>query len=407
MKVNLNCRVTAVLFSFLAAAASAAPLPVPPVAGDIYVSASPLLVKINADGTQTTLPFAILMPSGLVVDAQGNLFVADATTNSVIKVAPDGSETTVATGLSNPTDLALNASGALFIADSGTNSIIKVSPNGTQTTLATGLNNPSGLAFDQLGNLLVSEKGANAIVKVSPDGTKTDFVTTGLNAPGGLAADANGNILVADTGSDSILSIDRNGNVTTKVGTGLNNPTDVALDNLGNLLVTDTGSNSILKVAPDGTTSTVTNGLLAPQFIAMAPGLHQFLDISTRGFVGTGSQVLIGGFIVRGVPGAAVGQSDVLVRAIGPSLDPALVAGRLINPMLELHDGSGAIIATNNNWMDTQKAQIMATGLAPRDARESAIRATLPDGNYTAIVSGLDGTTGVGLVEVYKLDDNL
>ena len=91
------------------------------------------------------------------------------------------------------------------------------------------------------------------------------------------------------------------------------------------------------------------------------------------------------------------------MRAIGPSLTQRGVPNALQDPTLDLHDGNGAIIASNDNWKDTQQSEIQATGLAPSDDRESAILATLVQGNYTAIVRGKNNTTGVGLVEVYKV----
>jgi hypothetical protein len=126
----------------------------------------------------------------------------------------------------------------------------------------------------------------------------------------------------------------------------------------------------------------------------------QLANISTRGFVETGDNVMIGGFIVGGGGG---GNATVIVRAIGPSLGTAGVSGALADPTLELHDSNGAIIASNDNWKDTQEAEIEAAQLAPADDRESAIEATLAPGAYTAIVRGKDNGTGVGLVEAYNL----
>ncbi len=120
-------------------------------------------------------------------------------------------------------------------------------------------------------------------------------------------------------------------------------------------------------------------------------------NISTRGKVQTGDNVMIGGFINQGsVP------IKVLVRGIGPALTDFGVAGALANPVVELHKADGTIVI-NDNWKATQEAEIMATGLAPGDDLESAILLTLPVGvgAYTAIVSGAGGTTGVGLVEAY------
>ncbi len=119
-------------------------------------------------------------------------------------------------------------------------------------------------------------------------------------------------------------------------------------------------------------------------------------NISTRGFVGTGDNVLIGGFIVTGTQ-----SKEVIVRAIGPSLP---ISGALANPYLELHDSTGAVIASNDNWRSTQAAAIIATGIPPSNDNESAIVMTLEPAAYTAIVSGVNNTTGLGLVEVYDLN---
>ena len=121
-------------------------------------------------------------------------------------------------------------------------------------------------------------------------------------------------------------------------------------------------------------------------------------NISTRGLVQTGDNVLIAGTIIQGPT-----SQQVLVRAIGPSLD---VPGKLADPTLELHDGNGALIAANDNWRSDQEAAIIATGIPPTNDLESAIVETLPasGASYTAIVRGVNGTTGVALVEIYALN---
>lgn len=124
----------------------------------------------------------------------------------------------------------------------------------------------------------------------------------------------------------------------------------------------------------------------------------QAQNLSTRAFVGTGDNQEIGGFIITG------GAKRVIVRGIGPALTKAGVAGALADPVLELHRGDGFLLVRNNNWRDSQEAEIAASGLAPTFDVESAIIITLPAGNYTAILSGNNGGTGIGLVEVYDLD---
>jgi len=128
-------------------------------------------------------------------------------------------------------------------------------------------------------------------------------------------------------------------------------------------------------------------------------GNGRLAQLSTRGSVGVGDEVMIGGFIIPGTV-----AKTVMVRAIGPSLGAYGVSGALQNPLLELHDGLGAIITTNDDWRTNQEQEISATGLAPSNDLESAILADLTPGNYTAIVTGKGGTTGIGLVEVYDLE---
>jgi hypothetical protein len=121
-------------------------------------------------------------------------------------------------------------------------------------------------------------------------------------------------------------------------------------------------------------------------------------NISTRGFVDVGNGVMIGGFVV-----SAGGSVNVVVRALGPTLTQFGVADALQDPILGLYDANGTPIASNNNWKDTQQAVIQASGRAPPDDRESAIERTLAPGNYTIIESGNNNTTGVGLIDVFKL----
>ena len=122
------------------------------------------------------------------------------------------------------------------------------------------------------------------------------------------------------------------------------------------------------------------------------------VNISTRGRVQTGDDVMIAGFVV------ANAEKRVLVRVLGPSLSAAGVSGVLADPTVELRDSAGALVAQNDNWGSTQFNAIQATGRAPADVRESALLATLPAGAYTAIVRGAGNSAGVALVEVYDLD---
>jgi hypothetical protein len=126
-------------------------------------------------------------------------------------------------------------------------------------------------------------------------------------------------------------------------------------------------------------------------------------NLSTRAFVSTGSDIVIAGFLL----------SDnntldrMVVRGIGPSLAPGSFPANavLADPTLELRDANGSLLIANNDWQDNpaQAAAITAAGLAPSNILESGIAATLPPGLYTALLAGLNGGTGIGLVEVYDL----
>jgi len=131
------------------------------------------------------------------------------------------------------------------------------------------------------------------------------------------------------------------------------------------------------------------------------PASSRISNISTRGEVGLGSEVMIGGFIIGGED-----PTKVVIRAIGPSLSEQNVPNSLSDPLLELYDGNGSLIFTNDNWRTTQEQEILATGVAPSQDSESAIVATLAPGGYTAMVRDAGQASGVALVEVYNLEAN-
>jgi hypothetical protein len=153
-----------------------------------------------------------------------------------------------------------------------------------------------------------------------------------------------------------------------------------------------------------GFAATNTNQIFTP---TLTPEAH-LGNISTRGFVQMGENVMIGGFIVQGS-----GPKTIIIRAIGPELTQYGITNALADPRLELHNGAGTLIGSNDNWQTTivggvitsnQVSGIQNSGHVPTAASESAIIANLQPGNYTAIVRGVNNTTGVALVEVYDLN---
>jgi uncharacterized protein GlcG (DUF336 family) len=147
------------------------------------------------------------------------------------------------------------------------------------------------------------------------------------------------------------------------------------------------------------------NGAFVDATLVISASASQFssvgelVNISTRGHVGAGDERMIGGFIINGAD-----PKKVIVRAVGPSLAGAGVNDALPDPSLELRDGSGALIASNNNWRDAQETEIALTGVAPSDDAEAAIVQTLAPGIYTTTVGGETGAIGTALVELYDLD---
>jgi len=186
------------------------------------------------------------------------------------------------------------------------------------------------------------------------------------------------------------------------------------IQNSGHVPTAATESAIIAELQP-GNYTAIVNGVSNTDGVALvevydldSAASSNLANISTRSFVQTGEHVMIGGFIVQGT-----GPKSVIIRAIGPELTQYGITDVLANPKLELYNGTGALIGTNDDWQTTiiggvitsnQVSDIQNSGRAPTAASESAIIADLQPGNYTAIVNGVNNTTGVALVEVYDLD---
>jgi hypothetical protein len=127
----------------------------------------------------------------------------------------------------------------------------------------------------------------------------------------------------------------------------------------------------------------------------------QLANISTRGFVRAGNNVMIGGFILGGNPAS----TRIALRGIGPSLSQFGLSPVLTDPTLELHDANGATLVANDNWLDdpVSAAQLTANGLALGDPKESGLFISLLPGQFTAVLAGKNGGIGIGLIEVYNL----
>jgi glucose/arabinose dehydrogenase len=212
--------------------------------------------------------------------------------------------------------------------------------------------------------------------------------------------------------------LDPSDNTVADFATGISNPVDLHVGPDGRLYCLARGSSQVIAIksdappptptpsptatpsaTPTATPTPVTTPTPAPTVSPTPIPAAQPLQISTRLRVETNDNVMIAGFIITGnLP------KKVLLRGIGPSLAAKGLTGVLADPAIELHGADGSLITANDNWQDKQRDEIEATGLAPVDAHEAAILATLQAGAYTVIVSGNGGTNGIGLAEVYDLE---
>jgi hypothetical protein len=173
------------------------------------------------------------------------------------------------------------------------------------------------------------------------------------------------------------------------------------------LAPTDNREAAIIATLPAGQYTAIisgannSNGIGLVEVYDLQPTLGELGNLAVRADVGTGDNVLISGLILGGAT-----PKRVLLRAIGPSLQNQLGNAVLQNPFLELHDANGGTMATNDNWKSAPNAsEIQATGLAPSNDNESAILMPLGPANYTTIVRGVNGTTGIAVSEAYKLNN--
>jgi hypothetical protein len=313
---------------------------------------------------------------------------------------------------------------------------------------SSNLSGPIGLGFDTAQNLYVSNNLTATIDRFSSNGVDTIFASTGFSpqflavqrAPslvnistrlnvltgenvldGGfiLVGEGTKRVLIrglgpslGDAGLDNLLAdpiIELHSSVTDEIIASNDNwknnqqaeieATGIPPQNDAEAALITTLSAGTYTVIERGKLNTTGLGLIEIYDLGFGFG-PELANLSTRGLVGEGSNVMIAGFIAASTTG---GSGTVLLRALGPSLGEAGVADPLPDPVLELHDGNGTLIATNDDWKSDQQTEIEATGIPPADDAESAILATLAPGGYTAIESGKNGESGVGLVEVYNL----
>ena len=319
---------------------------------------------------------------------------------------------------------ALANSGTIYtinVATGATTFVSTLAADPTDTTNPfTGLSGTSfGIDFNPVVDRLrvVSNTEQNLRINVNTGAVITDGnlspgdpSITGAAYANNFAGATSTTLYVIDSASDSLQIVNppNNGNLNTVGPLGGDAPEVIGFDissstGIAYASAVVSGGNSNLytiNLTTGLATAIATIGAGNPQVtdIAVAP-LTRLLNISTRARVGTDEDVMIAGFIAGG--GGA--PTRLLARALGPSLGQSGVNQPLQDPVLEVFDVNGNLIATNDDWRTSQEAAIQATGLAPSNDNEAAVVGYLAPGAYTIQVSGKNNTTGVALVEVYQL----
>ena len=314
--------------------------------------------------------------------------------------------------------------GGRYCAQSGPTS----TPTPTATASATMTSSPTPTATSTSTPSMTPNPSATATASASPAqalnlSTRLRVLTDANVGIGGFIITGTGpkqvllrgigpslsNFGVPDPLADPVLELHGPSGFTTIINDNwMDDPVQKALIIASGLAPTDNLESAIVATLSPGQYT----GILKGKNNGVGVGLVEVYDlaqaaasklgnISTRGLVATGGDIMIAGFILGGNNGA----DNVIVRGIGPSLTAFGVPDALADPTLELRNGSGTLLVANNNWQDdpAQAAIITAAGLAPTNNLESAIAATLAPGLYTTLLAGLNSGTGLGLVEVYDL----
>jgi glucose/arabinose dehydrogenase len=330
-------------------------------------------------------PAVLQFPSSFV----GKYFFADLCSGWIRVLNPSNNTASdFASGISSPVDLHVGADGALYYLTHG-GQVFRV-----QATPSQAMNISTRARVETGDNVLIG-----------------GFIITGSAAKKviiraiGPSLSQHG---LSDVLADPTLELhDDNGALLQSNDNWRDDPSQASQISASGLAPSSNLESAIIATLQPGNYTAIVRGKNSGQGIALAeiydldPAADSQLgNISGRAYVQANNDVMIGGFII----GNKIGATDVIIRAIGPSLSQHGLSNVLADPTLELHDGNGTLLQSNDNWQDDpdQAARISAANLAPSNSLESAIWASLAPGNYTAIVRGKNNGVGIGLVEVYS-----
>jgi hypothetical protein len=412
--------------------------------GNVYVADTNnnTIRKITAGGTVTTLAGTAGQtgsgdgaggsarfngPYAVAVDASGNVYVADHTNGTIRKIDTSDTVSTLAgtagqlgftdgTGFAakfnQPSALAVDGSGFVYVADTYNRAIREISPGGGVTTLngsQTRFYYPQGIAVDGSGNLYVVDGdnqavSAGAAVVPPPAGAQvaSQSITSGQNASFTVAASGANMTFQWETSTDSGTTWTNVSNNPTFSGatTATLSVTDPSVSLSGDLFLVQLANS-----AGSSVSGTATLTVSAPATVGGPPtGSARIINLSIRSFVGTGADLVTVGFAISGS-----GSKQMLIRADGPTLASFGVGGLLSNPQLSIFNSSQVMMDTDTAWgggapLADVFAAVGAFAL-PATSADSAVFLPLAAGTtYTAGVTGVNGTTGVALAELYDAD---
>jgi sugar lactone lactonase YvrE len=384
-------------------------------------------------------------PAGLGVDSFGNLYVADSNTNLVRKVDPTGSVTTVAgspgvaenvDGVGStarfdlPSDVAIDSTGIVYVADALNSTVRRLipgsdaAPSFLQPSAQTAaLGNPVILTMGILGTApftyqwnfngspISGATGPLYEIAAAQAANQGSYTVTVTNVDGSATSPAEALTVQVPTGAPSI-TVEPQGGLLTSGALVLSVTATGASSYqwfLNGSAIPGATSSAFNATSPGSYTVQVSNAVAtASSSPAVVTYASRLINISTRADVQTGIGVTIAGFVIDGPAGST---KQLLIRGVGPALGGYGISDFVVQPSLEVYDANGNIIASNTAWgtysnpsnLVTVESEVGAFQL-PQGSNDSALIASLGPGNYTVELSGVNATSGVGLIEVYEVD---